>query len=261
MPGPQKSFVWVELLTSDVGAAKAFYRSVVGWEMQDVPMPGMTYTMLHAGPVPVGGLMAMPADVAAAGMRPFWAPYIEVDDVDAAAAELKTLGGKVLMPPNDIPEVGRFAPVTDSQGAIFNLFKAKSPAANAVSREPGRVGWHELHAKDAPKSWDFYRRLFGWTQAQAMDMGAMGLYQIFSIDGLQSGAMFNSPAAQQASYWLIYFSVADIDEAQSRLTAAGGKVTHGPVEVPENRWVIQASDPQGAAFALVGNRRLSRTDR
>jgi hypothetical protein len=159
------------------------------------------------------------------------------------------------MPPQDIPNVGRFAPVADPQGAIVNLFKATSPAAQAVSNEPGRAGWFELHAQDAAKSWDFYSRLFGWTKSQAMDMGAMGVYQIFSIDNLQSGAMFNSPAAQYASYWLLYFSIANIDEALSRLTAAGGKVMHGPVQVPGDRWIVQASDPQGAAFALVGDRK------
>jgi hypothetical protein len=199
--------------------------------------------------------MAIPTEVKAAGVKPFWAPYIEVDDVDAAAGQLKTLGGKVLMPPQDIPNVGRFAPVADPQGAVFNLYKPLAPAVNALSRDAGRPGWFELHAQDAPKVWDFYSRLFGWTKAQAMDMGAMGVYQLFSIDNLQSGAMFNSPAAQQGSFWLIYFGVADIDEAQTRLTAAGGKVTNGPMQVPENRWIIQASDPQGAAFALIGTRK------
>src|SRR5215831_18789485 len=101
----QSSFVWHELLTNDVAAAKAFYSKVIGFGMNDMPMFGGTYTTLHAGSVAIGGMMSMPADAREAGMPGFWAPYLEVEDVDAAADKLASLKGKVHKAPQDIPHV------------------------------------------------------------------------------------------------------------------------------------------------------------
>ena len=123
MTGKQSSFVWYELMTSDVAAAKAFYAGVVGWKTEDMPMPGMTYTLLHMGAVQVGGMMTLPKDARDAGMRPCWVGYIGVDDADAAATKVQGLGGKIYVAPTDIPGVGRFAVAADPQGASFNLFK------------------------------------------------------------------------------------------------------------------------------------------
>src|ERR1700730_895661 len=107
----QSSFVWYELMSSDVAAAKAFYTKVVGWNTQDMPMPGMTYTLFSAGDTQVGGMMTLPKDVADAGMKPCWTSYIEVDDVDGAASKVRSLGGKIYVPPPDLPSRGCLAGV------------------------------------------------------------------------------------------------------------------------------------------------------
>ena len=255
MAGKQSSFVWYELMSSDVTAAKTFYTKVVGWKTQDMPMPGMTYTLVSVGDTQVGGMMTLPKDAANAGMRPCWTSYIEVDDVDGAASKVRSLDGKIYAPPADIPNVGRFAVVADPQGASFNLFKPAQPGQRNVSSEPGQVGWHELHTNDAPKAFDFYSKMFGWLKGDAIDMGPMGTYQLFTIGGAAVGAMFNSPAARAdaaARFWLYYFNVADIDAAAKRVADGGGKITHGPQQVPGGGWIVQATDPQGAAFALHG---------
>jgi len=255
MAGNQSSFVWYELMTSNVAAAKVFYSSVVGWNTQDMPMPGMTYTLLQMGATQVGGLMALPKEASDAGMKPCWVGYVGVDDADRAAAKVEQLGGKILMAPTDIPNVGRFAAVTDPQGAAFNLFKPSQTGQRAVSNEPGQVGWHELHTTDWPKAFGFYTDMFGWPKGDSVDMGAMGSYQLFTIHGTPSGAMFNSPAAQGARFWLYYFNVGNIDAAAKRVGDGGGKIMQGPMQVPGDRWVVQAADPQGAAFALLGSRK------
>src|ERR1700738_3059293 len=137
MTGAQSSFVWYELMSSDVAAAKAFYTKVVGWKTQDMPMPGMTYTLLSAGDTQIGGMMTLPKDACDAGMKPCWGSYIEVDDVDGAASKVRSLGGKIYAPPTDIPNVGRLAGVADPQGASFNLFKPAQTGQRNVSGEPG----------------------------------------------------------------------------------------------------------------------------
>lgn len=247
-------FVWYELMTGDVTAAKAFYAAVVGWNMQDVPMPGATYTVLSAGDTQVGGLMALPADARAAGVTACWVGYVAVEDVDAAAVRVQELGGAVHRAPADIPGIGRFAVVADPTGATLHLFRSARPGQPAASTAAGHVGWRELHSTDWPKAYDFYGTMFGWAKGGGFDMGAMGSYQQFTTAGVPAGGMFNSPAAQQRSFWLYYFSIGDIDAATARVIASGGKVVNGPHAVPGGGWITQATDPQGAMFALLGVR-------
>ena len=251
----QSSFVWYELLSTDLAAAKAFYARVVGWNMQDMPMPGMTYTILRAGDTQVGGMVALSSAARDGGMEPGWIGYVGVPDADSAAAKVKRLGGAVLKEPADIPNVGRFAVAADPQGAVFNLFKPAQAGEPAVSNEPGRIGWRELHASDWSKAFDFYAEMFGWSQGDAVDMGSMGTYQLFKIGGIALGAMFNSPAALTQRFWLYYFNVGDIDAASDRITAGGGKIMLPPQQVPGGGWIVQAQDPGGAAFALLGARK------
>ncbi len=255
MAGAQNPFVWYELMTGDTAGAKAFYSKVVGWKTQDMPMPGMTYTLLHAGDTQVAGLMALPKDAADAGMKPCWVGYVGVDDADTAAARVKKLGGTILKAPADIPNVGRFAVVSDPQGAAFNLFKPSQSGQRVASSEPGHIGWHELHTRDWAKAFEFYAQVFGWAKGDAVDMGSMGTYQLFKVGDMAVGAMFNSPAAQAACFWLYYFHVADIDAAHKLVTDNDGKIMIGPQQVPGGSWIVQATDPQGAAFALVGPRK------
>jgi predicted enzyme related to lactoylglutathione lyase len=112
-------FSWNELTTTDVAAAKAFYRQALGWELHDLNGNGMDYTIARKGEREVAGIMAVPKD--APGMPPAWGSYVTVDDVDARAARVEALGGKVLVAPRDIPTVGRFAVIADPQGATLAL--------------------------------------------------------------------------------------------------------------------------------------------
>jgi predicted enzyme related to lactoylglutathione lyase len=112
-------FSWNELVTTDVPAAKAFYRAALGWELEDLNGGGMDYTMAKLGQREVGGIMAVPKD--APDMPPAWGSYVTVDNVDARVARIAPLGGKVLVAPRDIPNVGRFAVIADPQGAMLAL--------------------------------------------------------------------------------------------------------------------------------------------
>ncbi len=251
----QGHFVWNELMTTDLEAATAFYQSVVGWDTEDAPMPGMTYRLVATRGSQVGGMMVLPKEACDMGAPPCWSTYIACGDVDAAAAKATSLGGRVYKAPMDIPGVGRFAVVGDPTGAAFNLFKATMPPATAPATGEGSVGWYELHSRDWQQAWPFYEALFGWKQSTAVDMGPMGTYQLFSVAGVDKGGLFNSPAAaQHLSFWLIYFIVGDIDAASKRVTDGGGSIMHGPVQVPGGGWILQTMDPQGVMFALVGSR-------
>ncbi|MGD8396031.1 MAG: VOC family protein [Candidatus Eiseniibacteriota bacterium] len=121
-------FSWTELLTTDVDGARAFYSELLGWTMEEMPMGASTYHVLKVGDAAVGGIMQMPAKVPS-GTPPHWGSYVTVTDVDAVAGKVGALGGKLIVPPTDIPNVGRFCTIQDPQGAVLSLI-AYAPPAN-----------------------------------------------------------------------------------------------------------------------------------
>ena len=253
MPNHHGSFVWYELMTSDAKAAEAFYRDVVGWGAQDSGVPGVDYTLLTAGAIPVAGLMTLPPAAAAMGARPGWTGYIAVDSVDAAAAKVSELGGAVHKPPSDIPTVGRFAIVADPHGAIFALFKAQDDRdpPSAAPGAVGHIGWRELFAGDREADFAFYAKMFGWTKGEAMDLGPTGTYQIILHDGAMMGGMMTKPAQAPRPYWNYYVNVDSVAAAIERVKRGSGQVVMGPMQVPGGSWIAQGLDPQMAMFALT----------
>ena len=250
-------FVWYELMTSDTGAAESFYRSVMGWDAKDSSMPGQPYTIFSAGSNKVGGLMPIPGEARAHGARPCWMGYIGVDDVDAHAARVTATGGTVHRAPQDIPDVGRCCVVSDPNGAAFILFRSMggAPHPRAAPMAPGHVGWHELQTEDLEGAFAFYAALFGWTQAEAVDMGAMGLYQTFATGGAAVGGMMKKMPGVPLPFWLYYFNVVALDAAVTRVTQGGGELLMAPQQVPGGSWIIQCLDPQRAMFAMVASQR------
>jgi len=252
MPDTPSNFVWYELMTNDLDAAEAFYKTVVGWNSETWGGPDMRYLIMKAGETGVAGLMTIPAEAAAMGARPGWVGYIYAANVDAATEKLRKAGGKVHREPSDIPEIGRFSVVADPQGAMFMLFSPSGEAgAPPPPSTPGHIGWRELYAEDGKTAFDFYAGQFGWTKADAMDMGAMGTYQLFAAGADPIGGMMTKTPDVPVPMWLYYFNVPAIDEAQARVEAHGGQVINGPMEVPGGSWILQGIDPQGAMFALL----------
>ena len=180
-------FVWYDQMSNDLAGAEKFYSKVVGWDLAPNTMNSQKYTLLKAGDNMVGGLMPIPEDAAKMGARPAWMGYIAVDDVKKYADKVKAAGGVIHRPPTEIPNVGTFAVAGDPSGAGFLLFKGEGgEAPKQDPMKPGHIGWHELHGGDPEKSFAFYSGLFGWTKGEALNMGAMGTYQIFSTGGQQS---------------------------------------------------------------------------
>ncbi|WP_027172940.1 VOC family protein [Methylobacterium sp. 10] len=254
-------FVWYDLMTTDLPAARDFYGHACGWTIAEAGMPGTDYSLAHLGEVPVGGMMTLPDDVRAQGGRAGWMGYVAVTDVDAASAEIREAGGKIYRPPADIPGIGRFCVAADPQGAVFVPFRGDGPLPpTPTPGTPGHFGWHELHATDWEEAFAFYASLFGWVKTEAVDMGPLGIYQLFGAPvpdsgcaGIHTGGMMTN-AQVPAPFWLYYVNVEDIDAAGSRITAGGGRIVAGPHQVPGGAWTIHAFDPQGAMFGLVGQR-------
>jgi hypothetical protein len=250
-------FVWYELLTTDTKAAGDFYRKVMGWSAAASPgVPGYTLFSARGAQAQVGGMMMLPKEACDAGARPGWIGYVAVDDVDARAAELAKRGGHIHRAAQDIPGVGRFAMVSDPQGAALALFKDASGTdmPEPAPGTPEQVVWRELRAASWRDVFPFYEKLFGWTKADAIDMGPMGVYQIFARNGQSIGGMMTLQGPLPP-HWHYYFAAEAIDAAQERVEGAHGKVLNGPSEVPGGGFSLNCADPQGALFGLFAMRR------
>ena len=250
-------FIWYELITPDTGAAKRFYGDVVGWTAQDMPMPdggGEPYSILSANGNGVAGMMNLGEPMKAEGMPPNWTGYVCVDDCDAAAAKVKSLGGSVLREPLDIPGIGRFAIVADPAGAVIAIMKPIPPEGGRPGPDItalGQCGWHELYGAAPEEGFDFYAQMFGWTKSDAVPMGEMGTYQLFANQDGQIGGMMQKPPQAPMPSWTYYFRVPNVDVAAETVKADGGQVMMGPMDVPNGERVFQGVDPQGAVFAAV----------
>jgi predicted enzyme related to lactoylglutathione lyase len=209
-----------------------------------------------------GGVLPLTEEMQQHGARPTWLGYVGVDDTDAAVASIEQAGGKTLMPPTDISNVGRIAMVADPQGAPFYVMKPIPPQGQENQQsdvfsveEPQHVRWNELATSDPDGALDFYRSQFGWGQEGDMDMGEMGKYRFIQSHGTTIGAVMRRPPQLPVSMWTYYIGVDDVDRAVEAIKAGGGQVVNGPMEIPGGEFAVNAIDPQGASFGLVGPRK------
>lgn len=123
--GEPGSACWCELATPDTATAKTFYTGLFGWGTKESEFT--PYTEWLNGAQPIGGMIG-PDGLQCEGVPPHWLTYFTVTDADGAAAKAQALGGRVIVPPKDIPNTGRFAVLTDPQGAAFAIIQMQTPA-------------------------------------------------------------------------------------------------------------------------------------
>jgi uncharacterized protein len=243
-------FVWYELTTPDFEAAKKFYQPLTGWGTQPFDND---YSLWTTGGTPVGGMFRLGPEQKSQGIPPNWLPYIEVNNVDESTAKAISLGGKAVHGPADIPGTGRFAVLSDPQGAMIGIYKSNH-ASNSWDGKPvlGRFSWHELMTTDYKAAKDFYFKIFGWATTSEMDMGPLGKYSMYGQNKTPFGGIYNRgpEMANVPPFWLPYIYVKDVKQSTEMAKKAGAKVVNGPMEVPGGSWIVVLQDPAGAAIAL-----------
>lgn len=255
------AWVWYELMTPDPQGSADFYQAVVpGWSIVPGPAAQPGYSMIaNTDGGMTGGILALDRSMTESGAAPRWLGYIAVRDMTAFIPQLEARGGRVLMPPRDVPGVGAIAMVADCCGVPFYVIVPTPPPGGArfTAFSPtlnGRCGWNELSAGNQADAIDFYSSLFGWSLPGAMDMGPMSTYQFIAHDDEQIGAIMQKRPERPAPVWQYYFRVPSIAAAVEAIGQAGGRVDQGPHEVPDDEWILVGTDPQGAEFCLMGCR-------
>jgi uncharacterized protein len=262
MSNKHGDYIWYELMTNNADAAQDFYGAVLGWTFNSAGPGDKDYRQFAIHGVHVGGVLPLTPEMEKGGARPGWLGYIGVEDVDRMAIAIKSANGSVHMAPHDIPGVGRIAMVADPQGAPFYIMTPTPPPGGGSSEsfaatEPrvGHCAWNELSTSNPAVAFNFYHDLFGWEKDGEMDMGPLGKYE-FLRHGFMLGALMPKMPGMPVSMWSYYFRVPDIDAAVATIKARGGQMLQEPSEIPGGDFAMNALDPQGAAFALVGARKL-----
>ena len=248
------TFTWHETMTTDVSASVAFYTGLFGWRTEVMDMgPGGKYTMFLAGDVGVGGCMQAPPDVPS-----HWLAYVGSEDIDATATQVTELGGKIVVPPTEIPSMVRFAVATDAQGAVFAFVKNLDPKNDVAPPDgppaPGTFCWDELYTSDMDAASKFYGKLFGWT-GKIGDTDP-GKYWHWRNAGKDIGGMMTLQMPDVPPHWLSYIAAADIDAKVARARELGGKTLMDPMEVAGVGRFVVIRDPAGAVFALFRSARV-----
>jgi predicted enzyme related to lactoylglutathione lyase len=242
-------FDWHELWTLDSAASTGFYTHIFPWTTQLFDKDS-GYTLFMGKNGADAGCHKLAADSNGHAIKPRWNTYISAADVDATVPLATAQGATVVVPPTDIPHVGRFAMLADPQGAVFGLLCRTEPAAPApMPRPPGANVWNELLTSDAEAGLKFYSQLFGWELMTRIDMGPKGAYLIFGANGQQMGGMMNAPISG-GPLWLPYTEVENADALVAVAVKAGAKLCLGPESVPGGGRIANFLDPQGVMFAV-----------
>ena len=248
------TFCWPELASTDQAGAKTFYAGLFGWTPNDAPMgDGNVYTIFKKDDRDAAALYQMGKEQAS--MPPHWGSYVAVASADEAAALATKLGARVAMAPFDVMESGRMAVIQDPQGGFVAVWQARQHPGIGVVDEPGALCWTELMTNDIAAAGKFYSALFGWT-TETKRMGPQP-YTVFKRDGRSKAGMIaiTREMGPLPPHWLSYFAVRDTDAMVAKAIMLRGSVVAQPMDIPDVGRFAVLHDPQGAAFAILGEAR------
>jgi predicted enzyme related to lactoylglutathione lyase len=230
---------WVELRTPEPEAARSFYGRLFGWTFGERP------TSHEARAVKNGGFVAAIASGPDAPAT--WNTYLNVADVDAAAARVEQGGGTLLTPPQDAGGEARVAFAADPAGATFGLWQAGAHIGATVVNEEGAFIWSELMTAGRDLALPFYERVAGLT-ARTVDLDGSPFTGFVAGEQMIGGII--PPQREGAVHrWIVYFAVTDAAEVAERAGELGGTVVRGPVVTPVGP-IAALLDPQGGAFSV-----------
>jgi predicted enzyme related to lactoylglutathione lyase len=241
--------IWVDLSSTDAEASRKFYAKLFGWTVEASPDPQYGgYAVAKIGDKDVAGI----GPAQDPGAPSAWSIYVGSQDAEETAKKVQAAGGTVVVPPFDVADQGRMAVFQDPSGAFISAWQPKNMGGAQLLGVANSFGWSELSARGIEKAIPFYQEVFGWG-AKKSEMSDGMDYTEFQLGGesIAGGMEMNSMVpAGVPSYWLVYFTVPDVDASFKQATEDGAQEMLAPQDFPGGRFAI-LSDPQGAAFGLL----------
>jgi predicted enzyme related to lactoylglutathione lyase len=241
---------WIDLQSSDIDRATAFYDALFGWTHEGSSEEYGGYVMFLAGGKPVAG--AMPGQAG----NPYvdvWTTYLATADADATAEAVSKAGGQVMMEPMTVPRQGRMAMFQGASGGVVGVWQPGEHKGFGMIGESNTPAWFELVSKDYDAALPFYRDVFGWDLATLSDSDEFR-YSTGRFDGEDLAGIFDASKAlppEVPSHWQMFVQVDDTDAAIARVVDLGGEVLTQPWDTEYGR-MAQVADPNGARFMISG---------
>ncbi|MEU1803811.1 VOC family protein [Streptomyces sp. NPDC019937] len=254
---------WADAMLPDVAAGRRFYGELFGWTFAEGGAGYRPYTWARLGGEDVAALVPK----SDGRMPTVWNVYLATEDAAAATARIREAGGRVIVAPRWIDDLGVMATAADPGGAVFGLWQTGTHRGFARRGEPGSYGWTEVHTREPRVVDAFYRTVFGY-QARPAESAGPGPKRpadvlLWSPRGEPAGpghavagrVVLGEPhPAELPAHFLTYFVVADCDHASRTAQRLGGRVLNEPEDTPYGRFAVLA-DNQGAQFAVIDTSR------
>lgn len=243
-------WVWAELLTRDVARAAEFYGRVFDWTFETFgPADDFkTYTLVSSAGLPIAGMVFSEAEGDPASRDARWVGLMSVQDVDAAASQVKRGGGRVLFAPRALGQRGRAALFADPEGAIFGVIRSATGDPDEGVGADNQWLWVELWADDPHKMASFYMPLGGYQVVQGTIPGETSGAHLVAA-GVPRAGILQKPAPVPST-WVPYVRVANVADTVTRARAAGGSIVIEPMFAHGTN-VALILDPTGAPVAVA----------
>jgi predicted enzyme related to lactoylglutathione lyase len=237
---------WVDLGTTDLAGATAFYGNLFGWTVDDLGPDAGGYGMIKKNGQQVGGI----GPATDPGRGTSWGVYFASDDADATAAAVESHGGKVIVASMDVMDQGRMAVFTDPSGAFFSVWQPGQHQGFEAFQSDGAVCWVELMTSDIAEAKSFYEAVLPVTTRDA-EIGEGSTYTLLAVAGADVAGAMQMPPDMPAShsYWSVYFAVEDCDATADKAIELGASEMLRQ-DSPAGRFAI-LTDPQGGLFSVI----------
>jgi hypothetical protein len=244
LPG---KFVWADLVTDDVPAARTFYARLFGWTFRDLG----NYTIAANDERPLCGMFQRPRPANQPKAKPRWIGYLSVASVERAQRAVTKAGGRVLAAPRKMPERGEQAVFADAEGALFGVVKSSSGDPQDFLADPGDWIYIQLLSGDARNAAEFYREVGGYEIIENTANNRSSDY-VLASKGFARATVRSIPTGRQVQpNWLLFVRVKNVGESVAQAKELGGKALIEPKAELFGGKVAVIADPTGAAIGLL----------
>ena len=245
LPG---QFVWADLVTDDIAAARRFYAQLFGWTFRDLG----GYVIAANDERPLCGMFQRPRPAGGEEAKPRWFGYLSVASVERAERAVTKAGGRVLAAPAKFPKRGEQALFADPEGALFGVVKSSAGDPQDFLAEPGDWIWVQLLSRDGRQAAEFYRIVAGYEIIENTAASRLSDF-VLASKGYARATVRTIPKGQEKvrPSWLPFVRVKTVGESVANARQLGGKVLIEPkADLLEGKVAVIA-DPTGAAIGLL----------
>ena len=249
--------IWRDLLTNDPAASQQFYGELFGWTFEGVGTASnldsdSDYTLIRHNGKLIGGMI----DTIALNGRDDisqWIISMSVEDIDARMATVTTSGGKVMTPPTDLQDRGRFAVISDAEGALVGLLETRDGDPRDSEAGMGNFLWDELWTTDVENASAFFNALTGLSAGPVdldPDEGVEPEYQLLKAGDIPRVGIMPNPLDGLDPVWVSYLRVESPAAITARVAELGGRVIVEAGPRPLGGEAAFVAGPSGAGIAL-----------